>query len=145
MLSKRPGWRSRRMSANLDLVRSIYADWEHGDFSRTDWADPEIEYVIADGPDRGSTRGLDSMAATWRAVMSGWEELRTEAEEYRQLDDERVLVLARRSGHGKRSGLELGEMRSKGAAVFRVCNSRVTALAWYWDRDRALADLGLEE
>ena len=130
-------------SANLDLVRSIYADWERGDFSRTDWADPEIEYVIADGPDRGSTRGLDSMAATWRGVMSGWEELRTEADEYRQLDDERVLVLARRSGHGKRSGLELGEMRSKAAVLFHVHDRKVTTLVWYWDGDRALIDLGL--
>jgi len=133
------------VSANLNLVRSIFTAWERGDFSRTDRADPEIEYVIADGPDRGSSTGLGSMAAAWRRVLSGYEELRAEADEYRCLDDEQVLVLVRRRGRGKRSGLELGEMRSKGAAVFRVCNSRVTALAWYWDRDRALADLGLEE
>ena len=132
------------MSANLDLVRSIYADWERGDWSSADWADPAIEYVIADGPDPGSATGLESMATAWRRVMSGWEELRIEVDQCRQLDEERVLVLFRRGGRGKRSGLELGEMQSKGAVLFRVHDSKVITLVWYWDRDRALADLGLE-
>jgi ketosteroid isomerase-like protein len=132
------------VSANLDLVRSIYADWERGDFSSVGWADPEIVYVWVDGPTPGSWSGLTAMAEGARVIFNAWEDYRVEAHEYRELDDERVLVFTRMSGRGKASGLALEQMRTEGATVFHVCEGKVTKHVYYWDRDRALTDLGLE-
>jgi ketosteroid isomerase-like protein len=132
------------MSENLDLVRSIYADWERGDFSSTEWADPEIEYVHADGPAEGTWTGLAGMAMGWREWLSAWKDLRIEAERYVELDDGRVLVLARGIGRGSASGLDTGEMRSEGTSLFYIRDGTVTRLIHSWDRDRTLADLGLE-
>jgi ketosteroid isomerase-like protein len=131
------------MSANLDLVRLIFADWERGDFDSTEWADPEIEYVFADGPTPGTSRGMAGMAEVWRDWLSAWDGLSVEAEEYRELDDERVLVLSRYSGRAKTSGLELGQMGAKGATLFHIRDVKVTRFVGYWDRERAFADLGL--
>jgi ketosteroid isomerase-like protein len=133
------------MSANLDLVRSIYADWEQGDLSRSDWADPEIELVWADGPDPGSWHGLAGMAESVGDHFSPWEELRAEAEEYRALDGERILVLDHRSGYGKTSGVDLAHVLTHGGTVWHLRDGKVTRLVLYFDRDRALADLGLEK
>ena len=136
------------MSANLDLVRSIYADWERGDFSRADWADPEIQYTIVGigALLDGTWKGPRGMAEGARATIEVGEDYRLEGERYRELDGERVLVLDRRSGRGKGSGIEFGAstlLPSAGAHLFDVRDGKVTKLVVYWNRDRALADLGL--
>ena len=131
-------------SSNVDLVRSIFAAWERGDWSSADWAHPEIEYVIADGPSPGRWTGLTAGAAAWRDFLSAWEELRGEAEEYRELDDERVLVFYRWIGRGKTSGLDVGQVQTASASVFQVRGGKVTALVQYLEREHALADLGLD-
>jgi ketosteroid isomerase-like protein len=133
------------MSENLDLVRSIYADWERGDYGCVEWAHPEIEYVFVDGPEPGSWTGLAAMEKAWRTWLSAWEHVRVNAEESRELDDERILVLSSYSGRGKRSGLEVGQMRAEAAMLFHVRDRKVTRFVGYWDRDRALADVGLKE
>jgi ketosteroid isomerase-like protein len=135
------------MSANLDLVRSLYADWERGDYfsGSGDWIDPEIEYVIADGPDAGRWLGRSGLVEGAKVILSAWEDWRPTADEFRELDGGGVLVLARFSGRGKTSGLQVGQVTSMGANVFYVRHGRVAKVVLYWDRDRALADLGLAE
>jgi len=132
------------MSGNLDFVRSIVAAHERGDYASADWADPEIEYVIADGPDAGVFRGRAAMAKAWRAALSAYRDYSTVVEEIREIDDERVLVLGSFKGGGKASGIGASGMRT-GAALYQVRNGRVIRHALYFDRDNALADLGLKE
>ncbi len=120
-------------SANLDLVRSIFAAWERGDYSSAEWAHPGIEFVIVEGPSPGRSTGLAQMAATWREFLSAWDDWRNYADEYRELDDGRVLVLQHASGRSKTSGEELEQTRTRGTCLFHVRGGRVTRLVVYQD------------
>ena len=131
-------------SANLDLVRSIYADWERGDFSRADWADPKIEYTVADGPSAATRTGLAGMAQLHSDFLSAWENWTVTAESLRELDNDRVLVLFSFGARGRASGIEVGQLiGTHGATIFQVRGGSVLKVALYLDRDHAFADLGL--
>jgi ketosteroid isomerase-like protein len=105
----------------------------------------DIEFVIAEGPEPTRWAGVAEMAKDWRSRLSTWKQYRIGADEYRPIHDGRVLVLDYRVGRGKRSGLDVGQLRTEGATVFRVGEGKVTEIVAYWNRDRALADLGLQE
>jgi ketosteroid isomerase-like protein len=133
-------------SANLDLARSIFAAWERADYSTTDWAHDDIEFVIAEGPSPGRWTGPAEMAKGYREWLTAWEAYRVKAEEYRELDSERVLVLVRATGRGKTSGLDIEQIQSRGGAgLFHIRSGKVARYVIYWDRAHALADLGLQE
>ena|SRR5438045_2764379 len=133
------------MSANLDLVRSILAAWERGEFRFSAEWHPEIEFVVADGPEPGRWVGRPGIEEGARAILSPFENARIEAEEFRELDGGRILVFVHNSGRARTSELQIEQMRAKAADVFHVHDGKVTRLVAYWNRDRALTDLGLEE
>jgi hypothetical protein len=74
-----------------------------------------------------------------------WEDYRVRARHYRPIDEERVLVEITVQGRGKTSGLDIATMAAaRGSAnVFHVRGGKVIRLLAYFDRDRALADVGL--
>ena len=119
---------------NVEVVRSIFAAWERGDFSSAEWAHPDIAFVVADGPSPGSWTGVRAMAEVWRETLSAFEQLRIEVDEYRALDDDRILVLVHFNGRGKTSGLEVGDIQMKGTNLFQVRDGKVARLVLHWDR-----------
>jgi len=125
---------------NVELVRSIYAAWERGDFASTDWADPEIEMVGVSDLLPTSVTGVDQLARSWSEAINAYEDYSVEAEEFRVIDRERVLVLAEQRGHGKASGIPISR---KGANVFHVRDGKVVKLILYEDRGPAFTDLSL--
>ena len=142
-LAKERGWAA---SENLDLVRSIYAATGRGDYlASAAFINPDIKFTSVGGPDHREVRGLVPLADQWREFLNSWEDFRVVAEDYRELDDSRVLVLFRRSGRGKVSGMEIAQLAgAEGADVLHLHDGKVIEWFSYWERDRALADLGLE-
>lgn len=131
------------MSESLDLVRSTLADWGRGDFSSAEWAAPEIEFVIADGPDPRSFSGVAAMGEAWREFLTAWAGYGVEADEFRDLGEGRVLVVLHAFGRGRTSGVALGRTE-KGANLFHIRDGKVTRLVIYFDLAHALADLGID-
>ena len=131
-------------SANVNLVRSYLEAWALGDFCEmATRVHPTIEFVNVDGPEPGVWTGLQRLERGQREYLSTWEDYRLVADEYRDLDRERVLVLFHFTGHGRTSGVDLGQLQSQAAAVVDRHEGKETRIVRYWERERALADLGL--
>jgi len=128
-------------SANLELVRSIYAAWERGDFTSVEWAHPEIECVSDEPLIPLDATGIAELGRVWGNWLHAWDGFHIDADGCREVDGERVLALVRYGGRDRLHGQEV--VPTEAATLFQVHHGKVARLVIYWDRDRAFADLGL--
>lgn len=124
---------------NLELVRSIVADWARGDYSCVDWAHPEIEFTAADSS--VVTRGLEAVGRRWGEFLSAFEHFATIPEDFIEAGEDRVLVLVRFEGRGRASGIPAGAFL--GGQLFTVQKGQVVRLATYLHRQEAFEAAGL--
>ena len=134
-----PVWDTSAMGLGIDegpvAIRRFFEDWigryEEWRIGQDEILDLGSGVVFAavgqNARPAGSTGdvvGLQAMAAGWREWLADWQDFRTDAEGYRELDDERVLAQHGFTGRGKTRGVEVGPTGSKGACLFHVVNGK---------------------
>jgi ketosteroid isomerase-like protein len=131
-------------SANVELVRKIYDAWARGDYATGYAFDPHVVYLRAQEEGgvglAGEWRGKEEMRSAMTEFLDSWEDLTVDAEHFHE-DGERVLVLNRYRGRGRRSGLEVDH---QGGDLFTLRDGRVVRWESYWDRAAAIRAAGLE-
>jgi ketosteroid isomerase-like protein len=129
-------------SANLDLVRSIYADWARGEMA-DDRFDPGISMIESSALPGGgaSAEGIDAVRAYMASFAKYWEEIRFVPNEFIDAGD-RVVVVARLIGRGKKSGVEVSR---EWAYVWTVQVGKALRMEGYATRDEALEAVRLAD
>jgi ketosteroid isomerase-like protein len=125
---------------NVEIVKAIYSDWQRGDFTAIDWADPEIEFSVP-GPEAGA-RGLEGMTRAWTEWLRAFKDLKVEAAAFHEAGD-KVVVEQNFRGEGRGSGISLDQI--SGAAVFTLRDGKVIRFTGYLTVEAALADAGIGE
>jgi ketosteroid isomerase-like protein len=132
------------MSENLDLVRSICAPWERGEYGFVEWAHPEIELAIVGGPVPGTWRGVEAMGQASRAFLEPLEDLRVAIKRYDRLGSEYVIGIIHATVRGDAGASGRQQVGTSPAIMFRIKDGKVTRLVVYWDGEHALAGVGLK-
>ena len=131
------------MSDNLDLVRSIYAATERGDFSRNEeWAHPEIEIDMSRQVFNPATyHGHAGLRRMLHRAQEVWDEFRIVPERFVDAGDH-VVVMDVVSGRGRTSGVEV---KTRSATLWTVREGKIIHMAVYYDPQEALKAAGLAE
>ena len=127
---------------NLEIVQRYLDHWnETGEFL---WAeiDPDAEFVIDPASFvAGTYRGHEGLRELLRLTAEVFDEFRYEVDDMVDAGDS-VVVLGRICARGVKSG---ATGTQHGALVFRMRDGLVVAYKSYFDRQEALAAVGLGE
>jgi ketosteroid isomerase-like protein len=129
---------------NVEILRAIYARWARGDFWTPEVFDPYVEVVWShDVPDVGTYRGLAGLEQSLREWFVAWGDIRLAADEFIEVEPDRILVLV--SAHGRGHGSGIAVAADDFAHDWTMRDGRATRLVGYASRAEALKAVGLEE
>jgi len=132
------------MSENLDLVRSILKPWGRGKLEPVlrEHFEPTARVDLSENVFNPAVyEGYEEIARHRREVADVWAVFEIEVERIFE-GRHAVVAFTHEHGRGEVSGVEVDRHT---AALFRLRDGKVSEVRFYLDRDRALADLGLEE
>lgn len=106
--------------------------------------DALIEFATPDGGFVGGMagpfQGADGLLAGWREWTAPWEAFSIRIDEWLDLDDGRVLLLAHCSGRLAGSGMEI---QTPAGARYTVAGQRVVRIAHFLDQEQARTAAGI--
>lgn len=124
-------------SANVELVRSIYAAWERA----PDWAEPDIEWHIRkDLPDAGVRKGHDGLARLRAEWVEAFDDMHIDLDELIDARDH-VIAVTRLCASLRCSGQQLDVQETQ---VWKMRDGRAAEVRAYLTRSEALKAVGLE-
>jgi ketosteroid isomerase-like protein len=127
---------------NVEIVRRIYAEWEHGNLAvGIEWFDPELtfETFMPDTRRNLVLHGVDEVEAFTRAWFSQWRNYRAIGDEFLEIGPDTVVVIGRQAATGHQSGVEV---ESPGHTVWKFRRHKVVRLSAHYDRIEALKVAG---
>jgi ketosteroid isomerase-like protein len=122
--------------ANVSLVRAIYDAWSSGR-SAAPFIDEAVEYV---NPPYAVEPGVKVGRKMFAAIRSSYDDVRIEPQEYLDTPGDDVVVIARVTGRGHMSGLEVDWRQGY---IWTIQGGRVVRFRWFNAPDEALAAAGL--
>jgi ketosteroid isomerase-like protein len=128
---------------NVEVVRrAVEAFNEAGMGSETTLSFFDEAVVFEEPPEQPGARmarGRESTSRLFAQFDEAWEYHRSQPEEIRAIDDERVLMLSVEHFRG-REGIELAQ---PAGTIFTVSGGKIVRMQSFWERANALEALGL--
>ena len=128
---------------NVEIARRAVEAFNEGGLEATQefWADEMEFHEPPEQPAPRVAQGREETAKMFGEFEAAWAEHRSEPEEIRAIDSDRVLVLSIEHFRG-RDGMEVS---APCAQVFTISGDKIVRYQAFWNRETALAATGVLE
>jgi ketosteroid isomerase-like protein len=129
---------------NVEIAKRVIDAFNRRDVDAIfECVNPDVEWFPAMSVTfGGGLRGREGIESYVREVSDTWKEYRVVGQDFRDLADDRVLVLSRVEGRGAGSG---GLVAAEMGQVCDHRDGRIARVRTYLDHSKALEAVGLSE